>query len=133
MKILIAYDGTPPADAAIDDLTMAGLPEKGEALVFSVADVWLPPENLQDDEERNPYVEGIVEGHRQKAREAVAALHIPHARSCAGDYVSISGGVASLGLDTSKPRQLINDADHSLYQAKARGRNCIISAHARAA
>lgn len=72
MKILIAYDGTPPADAAIDDLTMAGLPEKGEALVFSVADVWLPPENLQDDEERNPYVEGIVEGHRQKAREAVA-------------------------------------------------------------
>jgi nucleotide-binding universal stress UspA family protein len=73
MKILIAYDGTPPADAAIDDLTMAGLPETGEALVFSVADVWLPPENLQDDEERNAYVEGIVEGHRQKAREAVAA------------------------------------------------------------
>ena len=73
MKILIAYDGTPPADAAIDDLTTAGLPDTGEALVLSVADVWLPPENLQDDEERNAYVEGIVEGHRQKAREAVAA------------------------------------------------------------
>ena len=46
MKILVAYDGTPPADAAIDDLTMAGLPETGEAVVLSVAEVWLPPENL---------------------------------------------------------------------------------------
>ncbi|MDI1241644.1 MAG: hypothetical protein PSX80_06955, partial [bacterium] len=73
MKILIAYDGTPPADAAIDDLTMAGLPETGEAIVLSVAEVWLPPENLQDEETINPYIEGIVEGHRQRAREAVAA------------------------------------------------------------
>lgn len=71
MKILIAYDGTPPADAAIDDLTMAGLSETGEALVLSVADVWLPPENLQNEEAINPYIEGIVEGHRQLARAAV--------------------------------------------------------------
>lgn len=72
MKLLIAYDGTPPADAAIDDLTMAGLPETGEALVVSVADVWLPPENLQDEDEPiNPRVEAIVETHRQRAREAV--------------------------------------------------------------
>ncbi len=73
MKIIIAYDGTPPADAAIDDLTMAGLPETGEAVVLSVAEVWLPPENLQDEEVINPYIEGIVEGHRQRAREAVVA------------------------------------------------------------
>ena len=72
MKLLIGYDGTPPADAAIDDLTMAGLPEVGEALVLSVADVWLPPENLQGYEESNPYVEGIVEEHRKHARAAVA-------------------------------------------------------------
>src|ERR1043165_3044320 len=43
MKILIAYDGSKCADAALDDLTHAGLPEKGEALVMSVAEVWLPP------------------------------------------------------------------------------------------
>ena len=73
MKILIAYDGTPPADAAIDDLTMAGMPETGEAVVLSVAEVWLPPENLQDEEVIDPYIEGIVAGHRQRAREAVAA------------------------------------------------------------
>ena len=41
MKILIAYDGSQCADAAIDDLTRAGLPSEVEALVLSVADVWL--------------------------------------------------------------------------------------------
>jgi nucleotide-binding universal stress UspA family protein len=43
MKLLIAYDGSECADTALDDLTHAGLPEKGEALVMSVAEVWLPP------------------------------------------------------------------------------------------
>lgn len=43
MRVLIAYDGSECADAALDDLTHAGLPEKGEALVMSVAEVWLPP------------------------------------------------------------------------------------------
>src|SRR5581483_2136211 len=43
MKVLIAYDGSKCADAALDDLTHAGLPPAGEALVMSVAEVWLPP------------------------------------------------------------------------------------------
>ncbi len=43
MKVLIAYDGSQCAEAALDDLTHAGLPDKGEALVVSVAEVWLPP------------------------------------------------------------------------------------------
>lgn len=43
MKVLIAYDGSQCADAALDDMTHAGLPEEGEALVMSVAEVWLPP------------------------------------------------------------------------------------------
>ncbi len=44
MKILIAYDGSPCADAALDDLQRAGLPRSGvEAIVISVAEVWLPP------------------------------------------------------------------------------------------
>lgn len=43
MKLLIAYDGSECADAALDDLTHAGLPAKGEAVVMSVAEVWLPP------------------------------------------------------------------------------------------
>lgn len=43
MKLLIAYDGSACAEAALDDLTHAGLPARGEALVMSVAEVWLPP------------------------------------------------------------------------------------------
>src|SRR5688500_14522677 len=43
MKILIAYDGSDCADAALDDLTHAGLPEKCEAMVMTVAEAWLPP------------------------------------------------------------------------------------------
>ena len=41
MRILIAYDGSQCADAALDDLTRAGLPRQAEALILSVADVWL--------------------------------------------------------------------------------------------
>ena len=43
MKILIGYDGSECADAALDDLTHAGLPATGEAHILSVAEVWLPP------------------------------------------------------------------------------------------
>jgi nucleotide-binding universal stress UspA family protein len=43
VKLLIAYDGSRCAEAALDDLTHAGLPQKGEAIVISVAEIWLPP------------------------------------------------------------------------------------------
>ncbi len=43
MKILIAYDGSKCADAALDDLQFAGLPKTGEAVVMSITEIWLPP------------------------------------------------------------------------------------------
>jgi nucleotide-binding universal stress UspA family protein len=43
MKILIAYDGSDCADAALEDLKNAGLPKTAEAIVMSLADVFLPP------------------------------------------------------------------------------------------
>lgn len=43
MKILIAYDGSDCADAALDDLQRAGLPSAAEALIITVAEVFLPP------------------------------------------------------------------------------------------
>lgn len=45
MKLLVAYDGSKCSEAALDDLLRAGLPDLGEALVISVAEVWLPPKN----------------------------------------------------------------------------------------
>lgn len=41
-RVLIAYDGSSGADAIFEDLALAGLPERLEALVLSVADVWMP-------------------------------------------------------------------------------------------
>lgn len=66
-RILIGYDGSPAANAAIEDLLAAGLPEKASALVLSVADVWLPPEN-------SPSATGVqtsaaYRAARQKARQ----------------------------------------------------------------
>lgn len=44
MKILVAYDGSKSSDNALDDLHKAGLPEETvEAVVISVAEVWMPP------------------------------------------------------------------------------------------
>lgn len=43
MKVLIGHDGSESADAALDDLQYAGLPDDCEAHVMSVAEVWLPP------------------------------------------------------------------------------------------
>lgn len=42
-RILIGYDESECADAALDDLTHAGLPLKAEAHILSIAEVWLPP------------------------------------------------------------------------------------------
>ncbi|HYG79894.1 MAG TPA: universal stress protein [Pyrinomonadaceae bacterium] len=50
-KILIAYDGSACADAALNDLKRAGLPAALEAVVLTVADVILPPPSDEVPEE----------------------------------------------------------------------------------
>lgn len=43
MKILFGYDGSECADAAIEGLRRAGLPDDAEFTVLSVVEHWLPP------------------------------------------------------------------------------------------
>src|SRR5262249_2604713 len=43
MKILVGYDGSECADAALDDLRRAGLPANAQIKVLSVVENWLPP------------------------------------------------------------------------------------------
>ncbi len=48
MKILIGYDGSECADAALDDLQRAGLPAEAEVVVLTAADVFVPKENAEN-------------------------------------------------------------------------------------
>lgn len=43
MRILVGYDGSDCANAAIDDLLRAGLPAEAETRVLSVSERWMPP------------------------------------------------------------------------------------------
>ena len=43
MKILVGYDGSESADAALDDLRRAGLPREAKALIVSVGEVSMAP------------------------------------------------------------------------------------------
>lgn len=43
MKILLGYDGSDCADAALNDIQRAGLPDSAHVLVLSVIEHWLPP------------------------------------------------------------------------------------------
>jgi len=67
VKILIAYDGSDSANTAIDGLRRAGLPIEVDALVVSVAEVWLPtPESEANRKDTVPTA--IPELDRARAR-----------------------------------------------------------------
>jgi nucleotide-binding universal stress UspA family protein len=74
MKILIGYDGSECADASIDDLKRAGLPQNVEAQILSVAEVWLPPQstNVASIEGEEPaIVSSLLEPMYAKAKRAM--------------------------------------------------------------
>ena len=71
MKILIAYDGSECADAALEDLKHAGLPKTAEAVVMSLADVFLPPPINEEIDNTFPmYVPaGVKRAHERAERK----------------------------------------------------------------
>jgi nucleotide-binding universal stress UspA family protein len=71
IKLLIAYDGSPCADAALADLQRAGLPDEVDAVVISVADVWLPP-RLEAGEQPFPERMPVPIPNRVQAVRALA-------------------------------------------------------------
>ncbi|MFM1842524.1 MAG: hypothetical protein RLZZ490_1260 [Cyanobacteriota bacterium] len=65
-------------------------------------------------------------GH--KIQTAIAALALPHARSVITDHLTLSIGSASMvPYPRSHWQTLIARADQCLYQAKAQGRNCLVT------
>jgi len=76
MKILIGYDGSDCAEAALDDLMRAGLPESAEAHIMSIAEVWLPPPPPSSYE----IVEEARKAHSQAELQRDFAKHCPAAK-----------------------------------------------------
>jgi nucleotide-binding universal stress UspA family protein len=70
MRIIVAYDGSACSEAAIDDLSRAGLPADGEALAITVADVWLPVDGEPSEPSDVPseYVRDLIEKQYEKNR-----------------------------------------------------------------
>lgn len=81
-KILIAYDGTSGAEAALSDLTRAGLPKRAEARVITIADVWVPPRDhqgeLTDAPLSNPAYEKAAEVVRTSIKIAIQGARKVH-------------------------------------------------------
>ena len=75
MKILIGYDGSECSDAALDDLSRAGLPREAEARVLAVADVLLPPPIDEERDNTFPFYvpEGVRRAHARAARAVADA------------------------------------------------------------
>lgn len=83
MRIMVCYDGSEVADAALDDLRHAGLPAEVEALVVTVADVFLAPEGfIADPSLLTDYAE-LVHVHIQQGKR-----HTAEAESFAGKAVA---------------------------------------------
>jgi len=99
-KILIAFDDSPGAEAAMLDLVRGGLPEACDARVLTIADVWLPPDPLKAE----PVFPDRVSASRTEARQhAVVALE-------AAKEISKRGAVRLHGLF---PKWTIHPASHA--------------------
>ena len=112
MKILIGYDGSECADAAIDDLRRAGLPQKADAQVLTVAEVWLPPPDPSQTSSSSGEVDQVVQPMYAKARRAVQEAQITASRGAARvSGLFPSWNVSSTGTYGSPAWELVFAAD----------------------
>jgi nucleotide-binding universal stress UspA family protein len=82
-RLLIAYDGSHAADAAISDLLYAALPANLEVVVMSVADVYLPMPSRTPEANVPEFPPLIVQKARERAQLEVEAHLALATRACA--------------------------------------------------
>jgi two-component system cell cycle response regulator len=59
----------------------------------------------------------------QRIVDGIAKLAIPHAEDAAAPFLTVSVGIAEMGLDNIDAHETVQAADAALYQAKKDGRN----------
>ena len=69
-RLLIAYDGSECSDAMLQDLTRAGLPAAAEAVVATIAYVFVPPDNEVNETDSGPAA-ALVRPSQLRATKAV--------------------------------------------------------------
>jgi nucleotide-binding universal stress UspA family protein len=83
MKILVAYDGSEWANAALEDLKHAGLDSDAEVLVMSVADVFVPdPVNDGRDNGLPVHVPDAVRRAHERARHELEQAEVLAGIAC---------------------------------------------------
>jgi nucleotide-binding universal stress UspA family protein len=82
MKLLIGYDGSPCADAALDELHRAGLPHEVEAIVLSVTDAWVPPLGETVPPTSSERIFPAMKQARIVAAQAIEEAHVLAMRAC---------------------------------------------------
>jgi nucleotide-binding universal stress UspA family protein len=82
MKLLVACDGSPYADDAIDDLRRAGLPDKLQALVVSVSEIPMPEPPSQEEADEPEGDTMVISPWRIRAEQALVMARV-HARQAA--------------------------------------------------
>lgn len=116
MKLLIANDGSGCAEAALDDLQRAGLPQDVEALVMAVTELWLPappPSTFGVIEMASAvYVPSDMAGIYSQHSPAIAAAQALVDRAAARLRTNFPGWQIRTQVAEGSPRrELIHQAD----------------------
>lgn len=73
LRVLVAYDGSEFAEKALKSLNQVGLPnENVELLLMEIAEVWLPPTNVEMDEEPKNFLTEQVQERIEKNQKILA-------------------------------------------------------------
>lgn len=85
IRILIAYDGSPCADAALDDLKRAGMPRNAEVVILTVSEIWLRASSTCDVQSAQPSssISTFTKSRSPQIQTAVGVTPLSEARGLA--------------------------------------------------
>jgi nucleotide-binding universal stress UspA family protein len=133
-RILIGYDGSESADAALADLRYAGLPREAEALILTVSEVLMPPSSIETEAVTAPALTSRSVAVVRARMEDQAVKKLEEARELAAkasDRVRSyfpAWEIQALALAGTPSTELMNKADDwkaDLVVVGSRGRSAL--------